>query len=132
MSIIDVAVEPSIALARTKVVVTARIKSPPLEKSSKMIVNCSSKYWKNVSLRQVVNASVTDGISRCCQHIRRTGGIPGQTIDIWFAQGVGMLKRTCAETSTSEVLTRYTIQIEEDNGQIADQKSDRSEDHAIK
>ncbi|MHB9025509.1 MAG: M48 family metalloprotease [Armatimonadota bacterium] len=43
------------------------------------------------------------------RHIRRTGGTPAQTLDYWFAENVGLVKRACLETGITETLARYIM-----------------------
>ena len=49
-------------------------------------------------------------------HIRRQGGAPAVTQELWFAPGVGMVKRSCAETGVTETLVAYKIPAAAGNG----------------
>ncbi|MDO8587667.1 MAG: M48 family metalloprotease [Armatimonadota bacterium] len=41
--------------------------------------------------------------------IKKQGGEPANTFDIWFVQGVGLAKRVCEETGVTETLTAYKV-----------------------
>jgi len=43
-----------------------------------------------------------------CVKMRRQGGEPSKTLDLWYAEKVGLVKRTSVETGVTETLIRYT------------------------
>ena len=48
------------------------------------------------------------GTFQNARHIRKQGGEPATTTDLWFVANIGLVKRVVAE-GTSEVLTSYTV-----------------------
>ena len=53
--------------------------------------------------------STPSGVFPDCVKMRKQGGDPVKNFDMWYAQGIGLVKRTCIETDVTETLTRYDV-----------------------
>lgn len=42
--------------------------------------------------------------------IRKSGGTPASTLDLYFVKGIGLARRVCLETNVTETLIRYKVQ----------------------